>query len=274
MGKRLYVDMDGTLAVFKPVDTLETLYEKDYFINLEPQQAVVDAVRKIIAEHPEIEVHIMSSVLSDSRYALQEKNAWLDKYLPEIDMEHRIFPPCGEDKKNYVRNGLTPEDYLLDDYSVNLNSWEPPARGIKILNGINATKGSWTSDRLRFDKAPEILADNIVSIVNEGAHIMDDVPGREKEIFLEELTHDISVSGFKATKTLVDNILKFSRLEGKNYTLKELVELNRSKPDFKDNPQKKECFEEIVKECREQELQKASFLKQEMVTEQIPAAGV
>lgn len=28
--KRLFVDMDGTLAVFRNVDTLETLYEKGY----------------------------------------------------------------------------------------------------------------------------------------------------------------------------------------------------------------------------------------------------
>lgn len=29
--QRLFVDIDGTLAVFKPVDTLETLYEKRVF---------------------------------------------------------------------------------------------------------------------------------------------------------------------------------------------------------------------------------------------------
>ena len=31
--QRLFVDIDGTLAVFKPVDTLETLYEKGYLKN-------------------------------------------------------------------------------------------------------------------------------------------------------------------------------------------------------------------------------------------------
>lgn len=36
--QRLFVDMDGTLAEFKPVDTLEVLYEKDYFLNLKPNE--------------------------------------------------------------------------------------------------------------------------------------------------------------------------------------------------------------------------------------------
>ena len=83
--KRLFVDMDGTLAVFKPVDELETLYEQGYFLNLQPQENVVEAIREIITKHPEIEVNILSAYLSDSEYALAEKNKWLDRYLPEID---------------------------------------------------------------------------------------------------------------------------------------------------------------------------------------------
>ncbi len=103
--RRLLVDMDGTLAKFHPVEQLETLYEPGYFRNLEPQQTVVEAIREILWKHPEREVYIMSSVLRDSKYALQEKNEWLDRYLPEIDQEHRIFPPCGENKARYVPEG-------------------------------------------------------------------------------------------------------------------------------------------------------------------------
>ena len=78
--------MDGTLAEFKKVDTLEKLYEKGYFLNLEPNMNVVDAIRSIVTDHSEIEVYILSAVLSDSSYAVTEKNAWLDQYLPEIDI--------------------------------------------------------------------------------------------------------------------------------------------------------------------------------------------
>lgn len=176
-GQRMFVDMDGTLAVFCPVESLETLYEPGYFLNLRPQEHVVEAVRKIIREHPEIEVYVMSSVLSDSRYALQEKNAWLDRFLPEIDPEHRIFPTCGENKLDYVPDGIRDTDHLLDDYTHNLVQWEPPAKGIKLLNGINHTNGTWKGSYLRYDKDPDVLAENIVDIM-EGALIQDEQPLR------------------------------------------------------------------------------------------------
>ncbi|MCP1101996.1 5'(3')-deoxyribonucleotidase [Aequitasia blattaphilus] len=162
MEKRLFVDMDGTLAIFKPVDTLETLYEPGYFRNLEVHQNVVDAIREVINENPEIGVHILSSYLVDSPYALEEKNEWLDKYLPEVNHERRIFVPCGEEKKSVIPN-LSESDYLLDDYTKNLMEWEPPAKGIKLLNGINHTRRTWVGSMVDFKETD--LKKEIVSIV-------------------------------------------------------------------------------------------------------------
>lgn len=173
---RFNVDLDGTAAVFKTVDTLETLYEKGYFLNLEPNRNVVDAINIIVKEHPEIEVFVMSSVLSDSKYAFAEKNAWIDKYLPGIDKEHRIFPPCGENKLDYIPDGVRETDLLLDDYTHNLTLWEPPARGIKLLNGINHTRETWRGNRLRYDKSPEDLVENIIDIAINGLTIRDIKP--------------------------------------------------------------------------------------------------
>lgn len=173
MKRRLFVDMDGTLAVFKKIASLEELYEKDYFLNLEPHMNVVDAVKRIALGNNDIEVYIMSSVLTDSKYALEEKNAWLDKYLPEIDGSHRIFPPCGEDKKEYVPGMILPSDRLLDDYTKNLLLWEPPARGIKLINGINNTNGTWKKDCLDYRRSGEELANNIVEIIKYGRQIRD-----------------------------------------------------------------------------------------------------
>lgn len=172
--QRLFVDMDGTLAVFKPVDTLETLYEKGYFLNLEPHENVVSAVKDIIKDHPEIEVNILSAYLTDSKYALDEKNAWLDKYLPEIPRENRVFMPCGDNKKDYIEGGVRPNDFLLDDYTKNLNDWQPPARGIKLLNAINHTRGSWAYDRIRYDRTPTELSLGIVSVMKGRLMIKDD----------------------------------------------------------------------------------------------------
>lgn len=158
---RLFVDMDGTLAEFKPVDTLETLYEEGYFRSLKPQENVVEAVRSLHKEKNGIEVYILSSVLSDSPYALKEKNAWLDQYLPELDTEHRIFPACGQDKKDYIPGTPGKTDFLLDDYTKNLQLWDPPCVGIKLLNGINNTHGTWKGKKVDRNQRPDILAEQI-----------------------------------------------------------------------------------------------------------------
>lgn len=167
---RLFVDMDGTLAEFHPVDTLEVLYEKGYFENLPPNQNVVHAISSLIASQPELEVHILSAYLSDGPHALEEKKAWLDKYLPELPEDRRIFIPCGQDKKAYVPGGIRPTDCLLDDYSLNLHNWEPPAMGIKLLNGINGNHGTWTKETIRYDAQPEEMAADISRMV-ETRHI-------------------------------------------------------------------------------------------------------
>lgn len=171
--QRLFVDMDGTLAEFKTVDTLETLYEKDYFINLKPNENVLGAIKQLIADN-DFDVYILSAYLTDSRYALEEKNAWLDKYLPELPQEKRLFVPCGTDKSVAVPGLIRPDDYLLDDYTKNLSEWEPPARGIKLINGINHTNGTWQGDKIQFTHAPEELSSMISDVMKGWTHFYED----------------------------------------------------------------------------------------------------
>lgn len=184
---RLFVDMDGTLAVFRSVDTLETLYEPGYFAELAPQENVIQAIRSIIRERPDIEVFILSAVLGDSKYALNEKKEWLDQHLPEIDAEHRIFPPCGADKKEYIPGGVRETDFLLDDYTHNLTLWHPPGHGIKLLNGINHSRGTWEQDRIRFDRDPAELAAGLVGVITGRGRVLDEKPEITGEAVLKEL---------------------------------------------------------------------------------------
>lgn len=173
---RLFVDMDGTLAEFKQVDTLETLFEEGYFWNLKPQHTVIQAIRTIKINHPEIEVFILSSVLDDSKYALAEKIRWLQKYLPEIDSKHYLFPKCSEDKREFVEQRLgniSEKDFLLDDYSNNLHAWEPPARGIKLMNGINGNYGTWTKSKIYSSLPAYNLAEDLLSIMNETTYDLE-----------------------------------------------------------------------------------------------------
>ena len=171
--QRLFVDMDGTLAEFKTVDTLETLYEKDYFINLKPNENVLGAIKQLIADN-DFDVYILSAYLTDSRYALEEKNAWLDKYLPELPQEKRLFVPCGTDKSVAVPGLIRPDDYLLDDYTKNQSEWEPPAKGIKLINGINHTNGTWQGDKIQFTHAPEELSSMISDVMKGWTHFYED----------------------------------------------------------------------------------------------------
>lgn len=159
--QRLFVDMDGTLAVFKPCRHLETLYERGYFESLMPLENVLDAVR-IHAQEDNFDIYVLSAYLGDSPYALTEKNRWLDTYLPEIDKDHRIFCECGQDKSIYIPGGVRENDCLLDDYSVNLFQWKRAGgRGIKLMNGINGTKGTWQGARVDSGLSPEVVAAEI-----------------------------------------------------------------------------------------------------------------
>ena len=170
---RLYVDMDGTLAVFKVVDHLEQLYAPDYFRDLEPHENVVEAIR-LLQRTNQYDIYIMSSVLSDSPHALQEKNEWLDQHLPEIPAEKRIFPPCGKNKLSYVPGGVRKNDCLLDDYSQNLRAWEPPAVGVKLMNGINGTRGSWQGRRIQYDVPPTTMADELQKMIRSSERGKED----------------------------------------------------------------------------------------------------
>lgn len=208
---RLFVDMDGTLAEFKVVDTLEKLYEKGYFLNLQPNENVVSAIEVIQKDYPEVEVYIMSSVLSDSKYALTEKNEWLDKYLPSIDAEHRIFPPCGENKVDYIPDGVRESDCLLDDYTQNLTLWQPPAKGIKLLNGINHSKGTWQDNRIDYSKYGYVIAENIVSIMY-GNSVQDIAPQEKVEEAEQTIQLSKEFNGIKEQQqTLIKQISKINR---------------------------------------------------------------
>ena len=91
--------------------------------------------------------------ISPNIYALKEKNNWLNKYLPELPIEKRIFVPYGDVKYKYLPSKITSFDYLIDDHTKNLLDWkEAGGTGIKFLNGINHIKGIWQGLLLREDE--------------------------------------------------------------------------------------------------------------------------
>jgi len=175
---RLFVDMDGTLNVFATdLSGPEELYEPGYFLNRPPQESVIAAVNELIEKYPS-RIYILSAVLPDSSTALSEKNEYLDKYLPNLPRHQRVFTLCGQRKGDAIAS-LSQNDFLLDDYTKNLNEWKKDGgTGIKLLTDINHTKGSWKGTRIRYDKNPKELAADIVSIVEGKELRMDKKPPR------------------------------------------------------------------------------------------------
>lgn len=142
--ERIFVDMDGVLATFNPVASEEELYEKGYFANLEPMTTVIEGMKQYIKENPDKDIYILSAYLTDNPFALQEKNEWLDRHLPEIQSDHRIFCLCGKQKADYIIGGIKETDILIDDYTKNLIEWKQQGGiGVKLLNGINGNYGTW-----------------------------------------------------------------------------------------------------------------------------------
>lgn len=137
---RLFVDMDGTLARFHDeVSYLERMYEEGFFKNLKPFEDAVNGVRELIKNHKDIEVFVLSAAVDgEPPYCRVEKNAWIDEHLPEIDSEHRIFTVVGEPKAKYIKNGISKDDFLWDDYNVGLEQWEKDGgTSVKCWNNIN-----------------------------------------------------------------------------------------------------------------------------------------
>lgn len=156
--RRIFFDMDGTLAVFRKLATFEKLLEPGYFKYLPPIRNVVDAAKEL-TKRDDVEVFILSSYLTESRTALQEKKAWLDRYLPEIDEAHRIFVPCGEVKVEYVPNPAA-ADVLVDDYYINLQAWY--GTPVKLFNGVNGTSSrGWNGASAHYQSTPAEIADTI-----------------------------------------------------------------------------------------------------------------
>lgn len=160
MTRRIFIDMDGVLAVFDPGKSLEEVAMPGYFKNLAPMQNVVAAVKNIILNYSEdYEVYSLSSTLHEE--AIRDKCFWLDKELPELPQENRIFVPYGKMKKDYISE-LQDSDILLDDFSKNLREWHGVA--IKLMNGINGTKGTWCGYSVNGKATPDVIRNTIIGI--------------------------------------------------------------------------------------------------------------
>lgn len=166
---KFFVDLDGTAAVWNAAGEYEDLFKEGYFLNLRPHENVVKGVKRLY--ECGLDVYVLSAYLTESRFALREKNAWVETYLPFVDKRNRLFVPQNMSKPNYVSaliGELDNKYILLDDYSKNLHEWQAAnGFGIKLMNGLNGTVGTWKGPSVsRFDTSEKIKKEVLEHINN------------------------------------------------------------------------------------------------------------
>ena len=140
--KRIFLDMDGTLAKFNVPNALNRFEnEIGFFIKLKAYKGI-NEINKMCEDG---NVYIMSA--SPNNRADSDKIEWIKKYLPNMPIENIIICRIGENKAKIVEQTLNiiidDTCYLLDDYTKNLQEWEDMGGiGIKRITHCadNSTK--------------------------------------------------------------------------------------------------------------------------------------
>lgn len=157
--KRLFVDLDGTAVKWRQNVTLEEITAPGFFLSGEPVENVCQAVNNL-AQHSGLKVCILSAVFDDD-HLVNEKKAWVRKYIPEIPKENMFFPRYGEPKGS-VLGCVTKDDYLLDDNSEVLRKWD--GTGVKIYTAVNGNHGTWRGYSVNANMTADILEKQLCAI--------------------------------------------------------------------------------------------------------------
>ena len=147
--KRIFLDLDGTLARFNVRNALERFKtEKGFFAKLLAYKNI-----ESINEMAKVgNVYIISA--SPNEQADNDKMQWVQKYLPNIPIANIVFCRLGENKAEIIKQRIGVDikgNILLDDYTHNLEQWESAGGvGIKRLTRCadNST-GKWKGLTIR-----------------------------------------------------------------------------------------------------------------------------
>lgn len=165
----LFVDMDGVLAKYDE-NVSSLMYNKNFFLDLPKNDSMLKAVKEL-SGNKNINIFILTSVI-DSPFCIEEKGLWLDKHLPEIKKENRMYVPYGTVKSSFVKSKIKIEGFkniLIDDYTKNLTKWNlPGALPIKAMNGINGTNGTWINSGGKYIN----IAENNSDVIKENIELL------------------------------------------------------------------------------------------------------
>ena len=151
----LFMDMDGTIARFyEHANCLEAMYESNFFLQLNSYSDMIILIKELL-NNPNIRLIFHSAVPPENKTGIEEKRQWLKRKFPNTEQYETIFcaSPANKPKEatTFLNRQLTKQDYLIDDYSHNLRTWEAAGgSGIKCVNEVqdlpDAT--SWQGPRI------------------------------------------------------------------------------------------------------------------------------
>ena len=151
----LFIDMDGTIARFyQHANCLEAMYEPGFFLHLNRYEQMIILIKELM-NNPNIRIIFHSAVPPESLFGIEEKRQWLVITFPNTDKYETLFcaTPANkpEEATKFLNRNLSKNDYLIDDYSFNLRSWEAAGgTGIKCVNEIQdlPDANSWQGARI------------------------------------------------------------------------------------------------------------------------------
>ena len=135
--KKIFLDLDGTLARFNVRNALERFdKEVGFFANLLAYKGI-EIVNELAKTN---QLFIISA--SPNEQADKDKMLWLERYLPNINVENITLCRLGQNKAQIIQDKynitINEECYLLDDYTKNLNEWESfGGKGIKRITFVS-----------------------------------------------------------------------------------------------------------------------------------------
>lgn len=134
--KKLFLDLDGTLARFNVPNALERFdKEEGFFANLKAYKGI-EVINELAKNN---NLFIISA--SPNEQADKDKLKWISKYLPNICTSNITLCRLGENKAQIIREKYAvtfdAPCFLLDDYTKNLVEWENAGGiGIKRLTSV------------------------------------------------------------------------------------------------------------------------------------------
>ena len=134
--KKIFVDMDGTIARFNIKNALQNFAtQEDFFSKLKAYKNI-NSINELAKGG---NIYIISA--SPNKNADMHKIIWLQKYLPNLKKENITICRIGENKAKVIQEkyNITIDNtcMLLDDYTKNLVEWEEyGGKGIKRITSV------------------------------------------------------------------------------------------------------------------------------------------